>query len=779
MFLKPTTILSALLCWSFISPVSWAQDSINIHLKWYHKFQFAGYYAAQQQGYFEAEDLKVTLVEGGPLTNHLHQLINGSSQYTTLGSESITSLAIGSPVVIVASIFQHAPEVLIALKSSGITNISQLEGKVLMLPDKSIAGQVEAMLLRNSLTPHNYTRYIYDGNVKNLADDTVQAMYGYVSNEPYQLKQLGHEVNVFSPQDFDIDFYGDSLATTKDELENHPQRVAGVRRAVIRGWRYALDHPEEIISHILSLKSNNPLPFDRHHQRFEAEKTAQLIDANNIPIGYTSPTRWTVMFDTFNRVTQGQAIFQSSSIYDEFHQDRGWLQYISIIGCISALLVLLLYAWNRTLRSRLDSAIKDFEGVALKDPLTDMFNRSSMIVYFERCRHNRKKNVFLAILDISGLQKLNKTQGFQKADHLIQSVARSIKLNTHKENRYYSLYGGKFAIIYQEKTRQHFEDKVNSLCTKISHENSVIKLHSGGIDFDLDLDNSSLTTRAELALQHAKSVQSKQLIFFDDSLSEDVEKREKLLTSIENAIENNEFVPFYQPKVNFNTGKIEGVEALIRWDKPNQGIVGPGDFLPVAESHNDIMQALESHIYERILLDCQSIIDYFSEHEGFRVSINLSSRQFNRESLVKFLFTKCENHKIDTKFIEFEITESSMLENLDEAISTSQELQEIGFSVALDDFGTGYSSLSYIQNLPVNIIKLDYSFVKKLPHDTRSAYVVEHIVSLAHKLGLEVVAEGVEEKAQLEYLGSLNVDLMQGFYYYRPMPIEDLLNLPN
>ena len=352
-------------------------------------------------------------------------------------------------------------------------------------------------------------------------------------------------------------------------------------------------------------------------------------------------------------------------------------------------------------------------------------------------------------------------------------------MNTQKENRYYSLYGGKFAIIYQEKTRQHFEDKVNSLCTKISHENSVIKLHSGGIDFDLDVDNSSLTTRAELALQHAKSIHSKHLVFFDDTLSEDADRREKLLVSIEHAIKNNEFVPFYQPKVNFNTGNIEGVEALIRWDKPNQGIVGPGDFLPVAESHNDIMQALESHIYQRILLDCQSIIDRFDKHEGFRVSINLSSRQFNRESLVKFLFKKCEVHNVNTKFIEFEITESSMLENLDEAIETSQQLQEIGFSVALDDFGTGYSSLSYIQNLPVNVIKLDYSFVKKLPHDTRSAYVVEHIISLAHKLGLEVVAEGVEEKAQLEYLGSLNVDLMQGFYYYKPMPIEALLKLPH
>ena len=132
---------------------------------------------------------------------------------------------------------------------------------------------------------------------------------------------------------------------------------------------------------------------------------------------------------------------------------------------------------------------------------------------------------------------------------------------------------------------------------------------------------------------------------------------------------------------------------------------------------------------------------------------------------------------INKKIEEFELTESSMLEDLDLAIDISNQLQQSGFHVALDDFGTGYSSLSYIQNLPVNVIKLDYSFVKKIPQDIRSGFVVEHIISLAHKLGLIIVAEGVEEANQLDYLGNLNVDMIQGFYFFKPMPIDKICQL--
>ena len=754
-----------------------AADEISIHLKWYHKFQFAGYYAAETQGYFEEEGHTVQLIEGGPNINHLHQMVNHASEYSVLGSESLNSLAVDSPIIIVASIFQHAPEVLISLKSSQAKSISDLRNKMLMLADSTISGHIEAMLLNNDLKSGDYQKFGYDGDVNKLIDGRVFAMYGYISNEPYQLKQLGHEVDIFAPQKFNIDFYGDNFATTQYELDNYPARVASMRRAVIRGWNYAIEHPEEMITHILNRPTNNPMPFNRDHQNYEAQKTIELIDVNNIPLGHSSPDRWAAMIDTFNQATGGQAVFKQHSIYNEFHRDRSWLQYLMFSIIVGASLILALYIWNRTLKNRLKNAVKSLETAVFEDNLTGMKNRSSLMLFIEECRIKHMNDEYLAILDISGLQKINKEKGFDKADELINNVAQSLIDCKFKISKIYSLYGGKFAVIAKANKYEEFERKINALIERITQSNDPISLRSGSVKLDFDLDNSSLTTRAELALQHAKENSLNYLVCFDQSFSDRIEMKEALLGEVINGIKKQEFIAFYQPKLNYQTGKVQGIEALIRWQHPTKGLLLPGKFLPLVETAPEVMNQLEHSIFETIMAEASELIEYFSANPDFRISINLSSIQFNRDSLVTDLLAVCKRYQISPSYIEFELTESSMLEDLDKAIDISNQLQAADFKVALDDFGTGYSSLSYIQNLPVNVIKLDYSFVKKIPKDQRSGFVVEHIISLAHKLELEVVAEGVEEKDQLDYLGALNVDLIQGFYFYRPMPLADICQL--
>lgn len=752
-------------------------EPISIHLKWYHKFQFAGYYAAQQQGYFKDEGLEVTLIEGGPQNNHLHQLINNSSQYAVLGSESINSLALGSPVIIVASVFQHAPEVLMTRAEDQINNLSQLRGKTLMLADAALAGQIDAMLNKNGLPSTSYNKFPYDGDVNKLINKSVDAIYGYVSNEPYQLAQLGQKVSIFSPQDYGIDFYGDSLATTQSELNNHPNRVASVRRAVIRGWNYAVKHPDKIIQIILALDTVNPKPFNLSHQKFEAQKTIELIDSNSIPIGYTSPDRWTAMFDTFNEVTNGQAIFSQDAIYDEFYQDDAWVKH-TILGSITAfILIILLYIWNRTLKSKLDFAMQKLEKEAFEDTLTGMKNRSAMMLFFEECRSKNRSNRYLAIVDIAQLQKINKSQGFQIADDLIRNVANIINRYANKQSHCYSLYGGKFAFITSAQNHEEFKQNIDLLLKTINQNINNIKLHSGGIKLDFALDNSALATRFEQALQHSKGLKSNKLVFFSNTIVEAIEARENLLTMVSNGIKGDEFVAYYQPKLCSKSGKIKGLEALVRWQHPQRGLLRPGEFLPIVETSKDLMLTLENHIFNKVISEAPSLIDYFKDTSGFRISINLSSIQFNRDYLVKELTNICQQYQVNSKYIEFELTESSMLEDLDCAILISNQLQAAGFHVALDDFGTGYSSLAYLQNLPVNVVKLDYTFVKKIPHDIRSGYVVEHIILLAHKLGLTIVAEGVEQEEQLEYLKNLKVELIQGFYFYKPMPLAEVTKL--
>jgi len=754
-------------------------DKISIQLKWYHKFQFAGYYAAQLQGYFSEENLDVELIEGGPNLNHQHQLINNQSQYATVGSEAVDSLAVGAPFIIVASIFQHAPEVLITLKSSEIDSLEDLRGKTIMLDSSGIAGQIKAMLNSNGLTSNDYSVHDYDGDVLNLATHKVTAMYGYISNEPYQLKQLGLSVDTFSPQDYGVNFYGDALATTRTELDRNPERVASVRRAVIRGWNYALEHPEEIIDHILKLETKNPKPYDRTHQIYEADKTIELVDAANIPLGNTSRDRWASMFDTFNEFGGGQAKFTTEFIYDEFYIDNQSYKMWLLLTCIAVFFVVILYVWNRTLRHRLKKAVANLDKIAFEDKLTHLPNRSAMLLYFEECRSLGREKLYMAILDMANLQKVNKSQGFQKADLLINRVAELITEYSSKNDRCYSLYGGKFALIGYAETRAEFEHQVNTVIENVTVADSSIKLHSGGIELDFKLDNSSLTIRAELALQHAKSINAPLFVFFNKLISENIERRDELFRRVREAIVYDEFIVYYQPKVNSSTAKVQGVEALMRWQHPEEGILSPVRFLPEVENFPELMSLLEDSILDKIFADVESIIRYFGTQKGFRVSINLSSMQFNRSSLLEYLLIKCKRFDVDPNYIEFELTESAMLEDLEAAIRISRALQEVGFYVSLDDFGTGYSSLSYIQNLPVNIVKLDYSFVKKIPQDTRSGFVVEHIISLAHKLGLRIVAEGVERLEQLDYLEKLDVDLMQGFYFYKPMSIKELFKIPS
>lgn len=768
-------IVAILFIW--LSTFARAED-VSIHLKWYHKFQFAGYYAAAQQGYFEEEGYNVTLVEGGPNKNHIHQLMNDYSQYASVGSESLNSLALNSPIVIAASFFQHTPEVLMTLRSNNVKSISELKGKTIMLADAGVSGQMRAMLAKNGVTENDYNRANYDGDVQKLIDGSVFAMYGYISNEPYQLQQLGYQVDIFSPRDNGLNFYGDNLATTKKELKNNPKRLAAIRRAIIRGWNYAIKYPEEIIDYKLSLKTNNPLPYDRDHQRYEARETIKLIDTNMFPIGHSSPDRWVAMLDTFNQETGGQAVFSEDSIYNEFHRDTTWMQRLLYSGLIALVVILALYLWNRTLRSRLNQAVNNLQKVAFKDPLTGMQNRSAMILHIKDCRIRNKQDRYIAILDICALQDINRTMGFVKADTLIRNISNTITECEFKNSQSYSLYGGKFAIIAQANKQEDFTQKINRLIKLIIQSNDQVSLHSGAIKLNLTLDNSALTTRVELALQYAKETNDPFLVYFSKSFSEDAEARNALLEDVKEGIKKQQFIAYYQPKIEYKSGKIIGIEALARWNHPVKGVLSPAVFLPEVESDPELMLKFERHLIEHILSNANTLIDNFSKNTGFRISINLSSIKFNQPNLVSELLNSCHLNNVKPKYIEFELTESSMLANLDAAIKTSNELQRAGFHVALDDFGTGYSSLAYIQNLPVNIIKLDYSFVKKIPNDIRSSYVVEHIISLAHKLGLTIVAEGVEEKQQLDYLGNLNVDLIQGFYFHKPMDKESLYKLP-
>lgn len=271
-----------LLFLSFLTPLL-ALDKVAIQLKWHHQFQFAGYYAALEKGFYSQEGLDVTLKDRDVSQNNVEQVLRGESQYGIADSVLFVYQAHTKPIVIIAPIFQHSPNVLITLKSKGIDSPYKLIGKkIAMYPNDADGLPILAMLHETGVLKKGFTRIKTNFNIDLLRKNTVDAHHGYITNEPFVLAQEGVETNIINPQHFGIDLYGDMLFTTQDELKKHPKRVAAMKRATLRGWEYALTHKEEIIKLIQTKYAANKTT---EQLRYEAEGITSIIDSATIPMG--------------------------------------------------------------------------------------------------------------------------------------------------------------------------------------------------------------------------------------------------------------------------------------------------------------------------------------------------------------------------------------------------------------------------------------------------------------------------------------------------------------
>ncbi|MGN7613832.1 response regulator [Magnetococcales bacterium HHB-1] len=290
-------LLLSLLSLIFSSPLA-ATEKITIQLKWFHQFQFAGFYAAKEKGFFLEEGLDVTLKQRNPKTSHIEDVLEGKAHYGVADAGLVLSRLQGKPVVLLSQIFQHSPLVFLTLKSSGIRTPYDLIGKRVMADLKGNSdAPLNAMLLKTlghlnsvKIIPHSYQN-------QDLLHKKVDAMDGYLTDQPYWFEQRDHPVTIIDPRDYGIDFYGDNLFTIEEEIQNHPQRVKRVIRAVKRGWSYALEHTEEIIA--LILKKYDHRNLNRDHLRFEAVQTKNIILPQFIQIGTYESSRFQKMAEIY------------------------------------------------------------------------------------------------------------------------------------------------------------------------------------------------------------------------------------------------------------------------------------------------------------------------------------------------------------------------------------------------------------------------------------------------------------------------------------------------
>ncbi|WP_241674698.1 ABC transporter substrate-binding protein [Candidatus Methylobacter oryzae] len=332
-----------------------AAEPVHLQLRWRHQFQFAGYYAALEKGYYKDAGLDVVIHEGTPGNKPVQEVLQGNAQYGEANSELLLERLRGAPLVALAAIYQHSPSILIARKDAEISSPDDLVGKKIMLMDQTVDADFAAMFNNESIDISRIHIIPSSYEIDDLITGKVDAFNSYLSNEPYLLKQQGIEFTVLNPRNYGVDFYSDILFTTEDELKQHPERVKAFRQASLEGWYYAMNHPQEIIDLLLN-KYN--VKKSREHLNFEADAIRSLIMPDVIDLGHMNPWRWRHMAETFinaGMVENDKFLQNFSYDPDPKADNEKLLKYIKIaalIALISTSVVIGLLAAYRSLERK-------------------------------------------------------------------------------------------------------------------------------------------------------------------------------------------------------------------------------------------------------------------------------------------------------------------------------------------------------------------------------------------------------------------------------------------
>ncbi|MCX8505371.1 MAG: bifunctional diguanylate cyclase/phosphodiesterase [Alphaproteobacteria bacterium] len=425
---------------------------------------------------------------------------------------------------------------------------------------------------------------------------------------------------------------------------------------------------------------------------------------------------------------------------------------------------------------------------SLLDDVTGLPNRNGFVIKLEAIidlvgRHlgaTPATTLTVLFISIEDFQDLIDVLDHALAEKLLASVAERLVQLGGEGAVTARLVGGEFAMVKIGLNGSEDESVFAETIIR-SFQSEPISLD---MLFELDLPISIGLARApdhgsealhimhntNLALSRARKNRARPIYFFDTSLSERAIRQGLIQLELRNALDNNELRAFYQPKISLKTGKIIGMEALMRWEHPSYGIIPPIDFIPTAE-RTGLIAPMTEWIMLQACSDTKKWIDA-GYGDDLRVAINLSTIHFRRQSVIGNIATALEKSNIDPSNVEIEITEGLLLHEDEIVSATFSWLRDIGIHIAVDDFGVGYSSLSYLQRFTVDCLKLDTSFVSHLHERKVDAAITRGVIDLAHNLGIEVVAEGVELDAHLEFLEECGCDIGQGFYWSKPVSAE-------
>ncbi len=500
---------------------------------------------------------------------------------------------------------------------------------------------------------------------------------------------------------------------------------------------------EEVIG-----KNPSFLQSDRHSAEFYKAMWAEIEKT-----GYWSGEIW-------NRRKNGEAYPELLSITAEKNSCGGVEHYIAVFTDLTGA------------AGRDDSRYKENY-----DPLTGLPNR---ILFADRLNqsiaHTERSGGILSliILGLDGFVKVNNRFGYAAGDKVLQEASKRIMRSARDVDTVSRFGSDEFGLILGDIKNSGVAAKMGSKIMESFSEPFKI----GGEDIFLTISvgialypndgrvGQSVIKNCDIAMQRAKELGGDRCQLFTSEMNEKAMKRLTLEKELRLALRREELLPFFQPKVSIGTGKMIGMEALARWDHPEKGLVSPAEFIPIAEETGLIVP-----MGEHILRESCRINKVFQDagYPPMMVAVNLSPKQFTESNIVMMVESVLEETNLSPEYLEMEITESMVMEDVENAIATLKKLNEMGITLSIDDFGTGYSSLGYLKRFPIDALKIDMIFIRDMTVSSDDAEIVSAIISMAKSLNLKVIAEGVETKEQLELLREYGCDQIQGYYYSKPL----------
>ena len=448
------------------------------------------------------------------------------------------------------------------------------------------------------------------------------------------------------------------------------------------------------------------------------------------------------------------------------------MTFMVVFMLFVVVVALLVYARNR----------KEVYYAAYVDQLTGIPSKAKHKMDAQELINKQEKQYAYVTFDVNNFKYINEMFDYEYGNQILVHIAKTIKAFVKPGELYARVSSDNFAmLLFDTGTKQELSDRIRELFNMIPEyrepeedlEVCTLSFSCGVYRIEGKMDINTVRANANLARTESKKSVVDDITFYDENLKNRRLEDKELEYEAEQALVNKEFLVYFQPKYDVESEKIIGAEALVRWNHPERGMLSPGWFVPIFEANgfitevdlyvlNQVCELLESWLKQDIPLIC--------------ISVNLSRVHLYEKDLVERLTEVVKQHNVPPEYIEFELTESAFYKETDSLLRIMSEIKKAGFRLSMDDFGSGYSSLNLLRRLPVDVLKLDKVFLDDYgaeENEKRGRQIVMHVISMAKDLEMDVLAEGVETLDQKEFLHNVKCDMIQGYYYARPMPIKE------